>query len=106
MKENILFILSLESKYNEFKRTQVLNLTSEEQAKLNNVYRDIYGRNLPNCSSCFADAFLSLLIFSRQQYDQMKEQELNATIETAISQSEIEAATIADDEHKPRRKRK
>ncbi len=108
MKEQLLFIRSLAPKYDDFKRSQVLNLTPEEQAKLNNAYKEIYGRNLPSCSSCFADAFLSLLIFSQQRLDEIEKEEKAAAIESEIQSAfnEIELAQLADDEHKPKRKRR
>lgn len=85
---NIEFILSLQPLYDTWKKTQVFNPTPEQGAILNNVHREIFGRNLPNCSTCITEALHSLLIWANQQ------------------QEAITKAQLADDEQKPRRRRK
>ena len=85
---NIEFIQSLQPLYDTWKKTQVFNPTPEQGAILNNVHREIFGRNLPNCSTCITEALHSLLIWATQQ------------------QEAITKAQLADDEQKPRRRRK
>ena len=83
---NIEFILSLQPLFDKWKQTQVFQPTAEQANQLNAVHREIFGRNLPSCSTCVTEALHSLLIWANQQQD-------------ALIQ-------LADDEQKPRRKRK
>lgn len=83
---NIEFILSLQPLFDKWKQTQVFQPTAEQANQLNAVHREIFGRNLPNCSTCVTEALHSLLIWANQQQ--------NALIQ------------LADDEQKPRRRRK
>ena len=83
---NIEFILSLQPLFDKWKQTQVFQPTAEQANQLNAVHREIFGRNLPSCSTCVTEALHSLLIWANQQQD-------------ALIQ-------LADDEQKPRRRRK
>lgn len=86
---NIEFILSLQPLYDNWKKNQVFTPTLEQGAMLQNVHREIFGRGLPNCSTCVTEAVQSLLIWAR------------------VKQDEIDKAQMADDEHsKPKRPRK
>ena len=85
---NIEFILSLQPLYDQWKQTQVFQPTGEQAAILNNVHREVFGRNLPSCSTCVTEALHSLLIWATQK------------------QEELTKAQLADDEQKPRRRRK
>jgi hypothetical protein len=80
------FIQSLRPAYEQYKKTQVFQITPEQGNQLQNVHREIFGRNLPNCSTCVIESVFSLLIWADQKA--------------------IELAQLADDEHKPKRKRK
>lgn len=84
---NIEFIQSLQPLFDKWKQTQVFQPTGEEANRLNQVHREIFGRNLPSCSTCVTEALHSLLIWANQQ------------------QEEIVQAQMADDEQKPKRKR-
>ena len=99
--EDIEFVVSLEPKYNEYKKTQVLSLNPEEAHRLRSVYQSLYGRSMPSCSTCFVESYFSLLIFCQQKLNSIKEQ-----AEWREKQQVIEKATIADDEQKPKRRRK
>jgi len=99
--EDIEFVVSLEPKYNEYKKTQVLSLNPEEAHRLRSVYQSLYGRSMPSCSTCFVESYFSLLIFCNQKLNPIKEQ-----AEWREKQQAIEKATIADDEQKPKRRRK
>ena len=99
--EDIEFVVSLEPKYNEYKKTQVLSLNPEEAHRLRSVYQSLYGRSMPSCSTCFVESYFSLLIFCQQKLNSIKEQ-----AEWRDKQQAIEKAQLADDEHKPRRRRK
>ena len=85
---NIEFILSLQPLFDKWKQTQVFQPTAEQANQLNAVHREIFGRNLPNCSTCVTEALHSLLIWANQQQDALTK------------------AQLADDEQKPKRKRK
>lgn len=99
--EDIEFVVSLEPKYNEYKKTQVLSLNPEEAHRLRSVYHSLYGRSMPSCSTCFVESYFSLLIFCQQKLNSIKEQ-----AEWREKQQAIEKASIADDEQKPKRRRK
>lgn len=99
--EDIEFVISLEPLYENYKKTQVLSLNPEQAHKLRIVYQSIYGRGMPSCSTCFVEAYFSLLIFAHQKLDSIKEQ-----AEWRDKQRAIEQAQLADDEHKPKRKKK
>tara|TARA_R110000772_G_scaffold209725_1_gene320276 strand:+ start:581 stop:892 length:312 start_codon:yes stop_codon:yes gene_type:complete len=99
--EDIEFVISLEPLYDNYKKTQVLSLNPEQAHKLRIVYQSIYGRGMPSCSTCFVEAYFSLLIFAHQKLDSIKEQ-----AEWRDKQRAIEQAQLADDEHKPKRKKK
>jgi hypothetical protein len=81
------FIQSLRPAYEIYKKTLVFQLTPEQSAQLQNVHREIFGRNLPNCSTCVIESVFSLLIW-------------------ADHKKAIELAQLADDEQKPKRRRK
>lgn len=83
---NIEFILSLQPLFDKWKQTQVFQPTPEQANQLNAVHREIFGRNLPSCSTCVTEALHSLLIWANQQQD-------------ALIQ-------LADDEQKPKRRRR
>jgi len=99
--EDIEFVIALEPKYNLYKKNQVLSLSPEEAHNLRTIYQSIYGRGMPSCSTCFVEAYFSLLIFAHQKLDSIKEQ-----AEWREKQQAIEQAQLADDEQKPKRKRK
>jgi len=99
--EDIEFVISLEPLYENYKKTQVLSLNPEQAHRLRIVYQSIYGRGMPSCSTCFVEAYFSLLIFAHQKLDSIKEQ-----AEWREKQQAIEQAQLADDEQKPKRKRK
>ena len=82
------FIQSLRPAYEIYKKTLVFQLTPEQSAQLQNVHREIFGRNVPNCSTCVIESVFSLLIWANQQQDALTK------------------AQLADDEQKPKRRRK
>jgi hypothetical protein len=79
------FIQSLRPAYEQYKKTQVFAITPEQGNQLQNAHREIFGRNLPNCSTCVIESVFSLLIWADQKA--------------------LELAQLADDEQKPKRKR-
>jgi len=82
----IVFFFKQKTAYEIYKKTLVFQLTPEQSAQLQNVHREIFGRNLPNCSTCVIESVFSLLIWADQKA--------------------LELAQLADDEQKPKRKRK
>ena len=80
------FIQSLRPAYEQYKKTQVFAITPEQGSQLQNVHREIFGRNLPNCSTCVIESVFSLLVWADQKA--------------------LELAQLADDEQKPKRRRK
>jgi hypothetical protein len=83
---NIEFIQSLRPAYEQYKKTQVFQITPEQGNQLQNVHREIFGRNIPSCGTCVIESVFSLLIWADQKA--------------------LELAQLADDEQKPKRKRK
>ena len=82
---DLVFRASLETLSNESLREHLLAV---DPARAEEVHREIFGRNLPNCSTCVTEALHSLLIWANQQQDALTK------------------AQLADDEQKPKRKRK
>lgn len=109
MKDKLLYIQSLQHRHDDFKKHQVLELTPEESEKLQAIFREVYHRNMrTHCSNCFVEDFFSILIASRQRLDEIEAEEKQQAIEQDMTNAfnNIELAQIADDEHKPKRKRK
>ena len=109
MKEQLLYIQSLQHRHDDFKRTQVLTLEPEESEKLQAIFREVFHRNMrTHCSNCFVEDFFSILIASRQRLDEIEAEEKQQAIEQDITSAlnSIELAQLADDEQKPKRKRK
>jgi hypothetical protein len=103
--EDIEFVISLEPLYENYKKTQVLNLDPEQAHKLRIVYQSIYGRGMPSCSTCFVEAYFSLLIFAHQKLDSIREQAEWREKQKAQEEA-LERAKLADDEHTPKRRKK
>ena len=100
--EQIDFVLSVEHYLHTFRRTQVLRMTPDESLKVKQVYHDVMGSHIPNCSTCFIEHFTSLIIRAKA----LKEQQIPTIDE--VQQKALELAQLADDEQKikPIRKRK
>ena len=64
-----------------------MRLAPEDSVKVRDIYFREMGRPMPTCSNCFIESLYSLTV-------------------RAEAQQEIQAATIADDEQKPKRKRR
>jgi hypothetical protein len=103
--EDIEFVISLEPLYENYKKTQVLSLDPEQAHKLRIVYQSIYGRGMPSCSTCFVEAYFSLLIFAHQKLDSIREQAEWREKQKAQEEA-LERAKLADDEHTPKRRKK
>jgi hypothetical protein len=84
--EQIKFTMStLRDAYLIYQQTQTFRLKPEDNVKLQALYLELMGRPMPNCSTCVMEGVLSLII---------------------KAESELNAAQISDDEHKPKRRRK
>ena len=84
--EQIKFTMStLMDAYLIYQQTQTFRLKPEDNVKLQALYLELMGRPMPNCSTCVMEGVLSLII---------------------KAESELNAAQISDDEHKPKRRRK
>lgn len=100
--EQIDYILSVEHYLHTFRKTQVFRLTPEESLKVKEIYHEVMGSHIPNCSTCFIEHFTSIIIRARA----MKEQQI-PTIDD-VQQKALELAQLSDDEQKitPIRKKK
>ena len=98
--EQIEFILSVEPYLTAFRKTMVLRMPPPDENKVREIHNEVFQRPIPQCSSCFIDSFTSLVIKARfEQETQIP------TLQDVIDNSLV-LAQLADDEHKPRRKRK
>ena len=83
--QQIQFTMSvLRPAYMLFRETQVFKLSPEDNVKLRDLYSEVNGRPLPTCSTCVVEGVLSLVIKAES----------------------IQQAQIADDEQKPKRRRR
>lgn len=72
--------------FHVWKKEQVLRMNPEVNVEFRKIYLKENGRPLPTCSSCVIDGMLSMIIRAEAQ-----KKELN---------------TLADDEQKPKRKKR
>jgi len=70
--------------YMLFRETQVFKLSPEDNVKLRELYSEVNGRPLPMCSTCVVEGVLSLVIKAES----------------------LQSAQLADDEQKPKRRRR
>ena len=83
--EQINFTMSvLRPAYMLFRETQVFKLSPEDNVKLRELYSEVNGRPLPMCSTCVVEGVLSLVIKAES----------------------LQSAQLADDEQKPKRRRR
>jgi len=83
--EQIQFTMSvLRPAYMIFRETQVFKLSPEDNVKLRELYSEVNGRPLPMCSTCVVEGVLSLVIKAES----------------------LQSAQLADDEQKPKRRRR
>lgn len=92
--EQIDYILSVEHYLHTFRKIQVMNMKLEETIKVKQIYHEVMGSHIPNCSTCFMEHFTSLIIRAKA----LKEQQI-PTIDEVQSKA-IELAQLADDEQK------
>jgi len=83
--EQIQFTMSvLRPAYMIFRETQVFKLSPEDNVTLRELYSEVNGRPLPMCSTCVVEGVLSLVIKAES----------------------LQSAQLADDEQKPKRRRR
>ena len=83
--QQIQFTMSvLRPAYMLFRETQVFKLSPEDNVKLRDLYSEVNGRPLPMCSTCVVEGVLSLVIKAES----------------------LQSAQLADDEQKPKRRRR
>lgn len=98
--EQIDFILSVEPYLTAFRKTMVLRMPPQDENKVREIHNEVFNRPIPQCSSCFIDSFTSLVIKAR-----FEQETKIPTLQDVIDNSLV-LAQLADDEQKPRRKRK
>jgi hypothetical protein len=98
--EQINYILDVEQYLASFRKTMVMRMPNEDEVKVRNIYQEVFGNPIPMCGSCFVDSFTSLVIKARYE----KETQI-PTLEE-VTDNALILAQLADDEQKPRRKRK
>lgn len=98
--EQIDFILGVEPYLTAFRKTMVLRMPPQDENKVREIHNEVFNRPIPQCSSCFIDSFTSLVIKAR-----FEQETKIPTLQDVIDNSLV-LAQLADDEQKPRRKRK
>lgn len=98
--EQIDFILSVEPYLTAFRKTMVLRMPPQDENKVREIHNEVFNRPIPQCSSCFIDSFTSLVIKAR-----FEQETKIPTLQDVIDNSLV-LAQLADDEQKPKRKRK
>ena len=89
--EDIQFILDIRHLFTQWKQSGFFRTTPEQGVRLRTIYQSEMGRLMPTCSSCFVEAFYSLII---------RAEGLKKELE-----AEVQAAQIADDEQPTKRRR-
>jgi hypothetical protein len=84
---DIEFVLELSPLFQQWKKEGYFRVTPEQGVRLRTIYQTEMGRPMPTCSTCFVEAFYSLIIRAEGQ------------------KKEMEAAQISDDEQPVKRKR-
>jgi hypothetical protein len=86
--EEINYIITeIQPHFTKWKHSGFMRLAPDESVKIRDIYFREMGRPMPTCSNCFVESLYSLIV-------------------RAEAQQELQAATIADDEQKPKRKRR
>ena len=98
--EQINYILSVEKYLTGFRKTMVMRMPNEDEVKVRQIHVDVFGHAIPMCGSCFVDSLTSLIIKARY------EQESKIPTLDEVIDNSLVLAQLADDEQKPRRKRK
>ena len=93
--EDIQFILDIRHLFTQWKQSGFFRTTPEQGVRLRTIYQSEMGRPMPTCSTCFVDAFYSLII---------RAEALSTPEPTPEPTPEIQAAQIADDEQPKRRR--
>jgi hypothetical protein len=98
--EHIDFILGVEQYLTAFRKTMVMRMPPADENKVRAIHQEVMGNPIPMCGSCFVDSFTSLVIRARfekeTQLPTLQDVENNALI----------LAQLADDEQKPKRRKK
>jgi len=87
------FVLELSPLFTQWKQQGYFRVTPEQGVRLRTIYQTEMGRPMPTCSTCFVDAFYSLIIRAEALYEAPAE-----------STPGIQKAQIADDEQPKRRR--
>jgi hypothetical protein len=98
--EHIDFILEVEQYLTAFRKTMVMRMPPADENKVRAIHQEVMGNPIPMCGSCFVDSFTSLVIKARYE----KETQI-PTLQDVIDNTLV-LAQLADDEQKPKRKRK
>ena len=81
------FVLELSPLFTQWKQQGYFRVTPEQGVRLRTIYQTEMGKPMPTCSTCFVEAFYSLIIRAEAQ------------------KKELEAAQISDDEQPLKRRR-
>jgi hypothetical protein len=98
--EHIDFILGVEQYLTAFRKTMVMRMPPADENKVRTIHQEVMGNPIPMCGSCFVDSFTSLVIRARFE----KETQIPTISE--IENNALILAQLADDEQKPKRRKK
>ena len=82
------FVLELSPLFTQWKQQGYFRVTPEQGVRLRNIYQAEMGKPMPTCSTCFVEAFYSLIIRAE-----------------GLKNEQLAAAQIADDEQPTKRRR-
>jgi len=98
--EHIDFILEVEQYLTAFRKTMVMRMPPADENKVRAIHQEVMGNPIPMCGSCFVDSFTSLVIRARFE----KETQIPTISE--IENNALILAQLADDEQKPKPRKK
>lgn len=98
--EQINYILEIEQYLTAYRKTMVMRMPPADETKVRQIHVEVMGSPIPMCGSCFIDSLTSLVIKARYE----KESQI-PTIEE-VENNALILAQLADDEQKPKRKKK
>jgi hypothetical protein len=98
--EQINFILEVEQYLTAFRKTMVMRMPASDENKVRAIHHEVMGHPIPMCGSCFVDSFTSLVIRARFE----KETQIPTISE--VENNALILAQLADDEQKPKRRKK
>ena len=68
------FVLELSPLFTQWKQQGYFRVTPEQGVRLRNIYQTEMGKPMPTCSTCFVEAFYSLIIRAEAQQKELAQE--------------------------------